>query len=250
MRRMRNRARSCLPNASGFARMACGQRGRGRYGADVRSAPRFGGCGHSSRIRAAIKSERTDRRADGALPLAPNAPLRMLADCIPARLSSRDIFLWGGPHRRRASPAAACAPETISPLPRFNSETFAASGHPRFAASDCGAPPGMALREMVRSLHIPGCCRRAGRPNRIDVRMPMVREYFNRGQENEKRSNRNAPCCKHEAPNISGAQPTSARGDLITLGTESRPTIRVRFNCPSHACVVRMATRPGAVRRH
>lgn len=249
MRRISNRTRSCLPNASGFARMACGQRGRGRYGADVRSAPRFGGCGHSSRERAGIKSQRTDRRADGALPLAPDAPLRMLADCIPARFPSRDIF-YGAARVGAGLRPLPPAPETISPPLRFNSETFAASGRPRFAASDCGAPPGMALREMVRSLHIPGCCRRAGRPNRIDVRMPMVREYLNRGQENEKRSNRNAPCCKHEAPNISGAQPTSARGDLITLGTESRPTIRVRFNCPSHACVARVAPRPGAVRRH
>lgn len=245
---MRNRARSCLPNASGFARTVRRQGGRGRYGVDGRSAPRFGGCGQSAREPAAIKSERTDRRADGALPLAPNALLRMLADCIPARIPSREIFCRAariGAGLRPPPPAA----ETISPLLRFNSETFAACGRPRFATSACGAPPGMALREMVHSLHISGCCRRAGRPNRIDARMPMVREYFNRGQENEKRSNRNAPCCKHEAPNISGAQPTSARGDLITLGTVSRPTIRVRFICPSHACVARTAIRPGAIRR-
>lgn len=209
---MRNSARSFLPNASGFARTARGQDGRGRYGVDVRSAQRFGG-------------------------LRPGSLSKPGFFCRAARAGAGP---YPPPH----------APETIFPLPRFNSETFAASGRPRFAASDCGAPPGMVLREMVRSLHISGCCRRAGRPNRIDVLMPTVREYFNRGQENEKRSNRNAPCCKHEAPNISGAQPTSARGDLITLGTVSRPSIRVRFICPSHACVARMATRPGAIRRH
>lgn len=143
------------------------------------------------------------------------------------------------PVPRRIAPI----PETNFPIPRFRSETFIRTGRWHIATAILGCPPSKGLRAMVRSLHIDDCRQRAHRRSRSGRRGQVVREHFNRGYENEKRSNRSAPCCKDESPKTSGACFIHVRSDLITLGAGSHPTVSVFSMCLSPARV--SPARPG-----